>query len=118
MLVREKLSLKQKKCILTKSKHLFMYSSISEKDLAFDLNITPRDLRSIYQIFVNDTPKSYITKVKMAKARTLLRITDDSIIDIAMSLGYENPSHMSAKFKEIYSITPSAFRRLNFLMAS
>lgn len=116
--IKQKLTIKQKLEILHYTKHQFIYSSISEKELAEEIGISPRDLRAIYQKFLGETPKNYITKVKMAKARTLLRITEESIIDIALLLGYENPSHMSAKFKELYSLTPSSYRRMNFLMAS
>ncbi len=101
--------------ILNHSRRVFMYSDITEKELVSDLNITARELRSVYQKYLKLTPKAYITKVKMAKAKTLLRTTSQSIIDIAMYLGYENPSHMSAKFKEFYKTTPSAYRRMNLL---
>lgn len=118
MQVKTKLSTKEKLDILNYSRQQFVYSNISEKELASELGLTPRDLRAIYQKFIGVTPKAYITKIKMSKARTLLRITEESIIDIALHLGYENPSHMSAKFKEIYQVTPSAYRRMYFLLAS
>lgn len=104
--------------ILNKSRRMFMYTNITEKELVNQFGITARDLRNIYQKYVGLPPKSYITRVKMAKAKTLLRTTTQSIIDIALYLGYENPSHMSAKFKEFYSLTPSAYRRMQFSLAS
>lgn len=115
MQVKLKLSVQEKLNILTYTRQRFMYTDISEKELALELGITPRELRIIYSKYLGETPKVYITRIKMSKAKTLLRITDMSIIDIALMLGYENPSHMSAKFKEVYKVTPSSFRRMYFL---
>lgn len=109
---------KEKLRILHESRHMFMYTELTEKEVVKILNTTPRDLREIYKTFVSLTPKAYITKVKMSKAKTLLRTTSSSIIEIACYLGYENPSHMSAKFKEFYDITPSSYRRINLSLAS
>lgn len=116
--MKSKFTKTEKLQILNITRQEFMFSEISEKELSNRLNITPREMRTIYQTFLGDTPKNYITKIKMCKAKTLLRISDLSIVEIALILGYENPSHMSAKFKEIYGETPSSYRRMSFLNAS
>jgi len=44
-------------------------------------------------------------------AARLLMLTNDSILDIALSCGYENLSYFNRSFKKRYKKTPSEYRR-------
>ena len=52
----------------------------------------------------------YIIKQKMHYAKELLEQGDMSILEIAYTVGYENPSKFSKVFKKYYGMLPSKFK--------
>lgn len=55
----------------------------------------------------------YINLYKIEKAKQLLENTDMSIINISMSLGYDESGYFSKVFKKVVGVTPSAYRNKN-----
>ena len=56
-------------------------------------------------------PSQYQIKLRMEKARRLLRETTTSVVDIANEVGYFNPSHFAQQFHKETGATPSDYRR-------
>lgn len=54
----------------------------------------------------------YVTKIRMEKARKLLKDTDKTIYVISREVGYESQYHFSRKFKNLYKLTPNEYRSL------
>ncbi len=52
-----------------------------------------------------------IIKFRFETAVRLLRETDATVLEIALEVGYEDPSHFSRAFKRIAGITPREYRR-------
>ena len=50
-----------------------------------------------------------LTKVKLEKAKELLRNTAMSISEISSICGYENPENFNRAFRKVYGMPPSAF---------
>lgn len=54
---------------------------------------------------------SYLTTIRLDKAKELLRNTDDKTYAIAYQVGYDNPSYFSKLFKKSTGMTPNEYRR-------
>ena len=54
---------------------------------------------------------SYLSSYRLSMAARLLLLTNNSILDIALSCGYENLSYFNRSFKKRYKKTPSEYRR-------
>jgi len=61
------------------------------------------------------TPAEYITRQKIEKSKELLLTTNDSITEIAYSLGFSSSNYFCAVFKKIMDSTPTDFRRINLI---
>ena len=53
---------------------------------------------------------SYLTQVRLDKAKELLKNTDMKTYEIAFKVGYDNPSYFSKIFKKIENMTPNEYR--------
>ncbi len=53
----------------------------------------------------------YARVYKLTRAALDLRITEKSVLDIALDYGYSNPENFTRAFKNFYGITPSEYRR-------
>ena len=91
-------------------KHIF--ESISADDVCTLLHYN----RSyIYRQFKKTTGMSimaYFTKLKISKAKELLRESDKSIVEISDMLSFDTPNYFSKVFKKAVGYTPSTYRKI------
>ncbi|MEM7347666.1 MAG: AraC family transcriptional regulator [Chloroflexota bacterium] len=57
------------------------------------------------------TPQAYLQKVRLNKAKTLLRQTDFSILQIALHVGYQHHGSFTRLFQQHEGLSPAAYRR-------
>ncbi len=101
--------------IVTMAKEIInknLQNSPSVKELADSLNISLYKLQEGFKNVTGYTVYEYIQKLKIEKAKYLLKNTNMSIIEIANEVGYENPSKFANLFKRYNNITPSKYRKL------
>ena len=53
----------------------------------------------------------FVTNKRIREARELLRSTDISISEVAITVGYNNITHFHTMFKKETGISPKEFRR-------
>ncbi len=68
-----------------------------------------RQLKKYY----NTTPTDLINNLRIQKIASLLCLTDDKILDIALSCGFENMSYFNRVFKQKYGVSPRQYRDIN-----
>ena len=78
--------------------------------LAYDINMSEANFCNSFKKIVGVTPKEYITNLKLAKAKEMLRT--QNVTEVAFELGYENISHFIALFKTKYGITPKQYKSI------
>lgn len=72
------------------------------------------DRTYLYRLFIENlgiSPEKYIIKTRMTRAAALLKSTDLSVIEIALSSGYHDISHFSNIFKRFFKLSPTEFRK-------
>ena len=55
---------------------------------------------------------AYFTKLKVQKAKELLRETDISVSSISDQLSFDTPNYFSKTFKRFTGYTPSTYRKM------
>ena len=55
--------------------------------------------------------KEYITSQRLELAYRLLRNTDDNVVDIGRSVGFESASYFGKRFREAVGQTPAQYRQ-------
>ena len=81
------------------------------QDIAKKLGFHQNYLTRIFSEKFSVTPKKYLTDLKLKKACNLLSSTNLPINLISTALGFEDALAFSKKFREVYKISPSAFRQ-------
>jgi AraC-like DNA-binding protein len=61
---------------------------------------------------VGMAPKAYLLNWRMHKAKNLLEMSSDPMIEIAETVGYSSEAAFSKAFKQFFNITPGQTRRL------
>ena len=84
--------------------------NISLDHLAQAFSINKFYLQKLFKKRSGLSPNEYLTRVRLEKAKNLLRTTDSTIIQIAQEVGY-TASYFDNVFKKFEGITPQTYRQ-------
>ncbi|MBO9703299.1 MAG: AraC family transcriptional regulator [Sporocytophaga sp.] len=88
---------------------------ITLEELAKISGYSPFHLHKILKQELQDSIGNYIKKQRMRKAAYLIGLTTTPISEVKHLVGYDNDSSFARAFKDVYNITPTAFRENNQL---
>ncbi len=86
---------------------------LSLSAIAEDFFINPSYLSRIFKEITGSNFTNYINYVRIEKAKQALLDTDNLILDIALSCGFNYIPHFNAVFKKFEGITPKEYRKLH-----
>lgn len=75
------------------------------------LGISQNHLIQLFRRQFNETPVGYINRLRVERAKALLRETDMGILNIAMSCGFGSLSSFYECFKKQVALTPKEYQR-------
>lgn len=87
-------------------------SSFSLQALAGEAALSRFHLLRLFKQTYGETPFRRLTRLRMEEAQRRLLRTNDSVTEIGLACGYENPAHFAAAFRRTFGVSPTEFRRL------
>jgi len=85
--------------------------------LAERCNFSPYHFHRIAKAFLGEPLGAHINRLRVENAARTLRYTDNSVQEIAFSVGYDSPSSFTKVFNQYYGISPTEFRNnKNFII--
>lgn len=79
---------------------------ISLDELAGYVQVSRRQLERLFQSNLDCTPSRYYLKLRLTRARQLLKQTSMSIIEVAMVCGFVSTPHFSKCYREHFGMPP------------
>ena len=93
---------------------LFMQEHINENitlnELSHRYNYSSSRFSSLFKQRTGYAPIDYFIQMKMQKASQHLGISDKSIKDIALSMGFDDPYYFSKRFTKVMGMSPTRYR--------
>ena len=89
------------------------YKQLKLEDVAEQVYITPAYLGIIFKKETGENFTTYLTELRMRKAKELLLDVRININEIAYKVGYNNVRYFSRIFKENVGITPKEYRKIH-----
>ena len=81
------------------------------RELAELVGLSARQVERLFREQLGMSPKVFYLKLRLARARTLLRQTVDPIVAVAVECGFASTSHFSHAYKRVFGIPPTHERR-------
>jgi AraC family L-rhamnose operon regulatory protein RhaS len=81
------------------------------EEVAAQFSLSLRTLHRQLKQQTGLTPQRYLNRVRLMKARHLLRHSDDSVTDIAYHCGFGDSNHFSTLFRREFSWSPRDIRQ-------
>ncbi|MBW7457261.1 helix-turn-helix domain-containing protein [Paenibacillus sepulcri] len=85
-------------------------SNLSLEELVAHTRISKQHLNHLFKQSTGFAPIDYYLRMKIQRAGQLLDLTDRSIKDIGLSLGFQDPYYFSRLFKKMIGLSPTEYR--------
>ncbi|MFC5449893.1 response regulator [Paenibacillus aestuarii] len=95
----------------------YIQSHYADSDISMDtvckyLALSTSYFSLIFKNHTGETFISYLTRIRVEKAKELLKCTDLKTYEIADRIGYADPHYFNLIFKKATGITPTVFRKM------
>ncbi len=80
-------------------------------EIAARFGISRRHLTRTFAEVTGTSVLDAVQRLRVSKAKTLLRHTRSSVTEVAQSVGFESPSHFAVVFRRATNTTPDLWRR-------
>ena len=87
--------------------------NITVEDMAKRCKLDRSYFGKVFKSTVGKSPQEFLIQYRMTKAAEALTLTNATVGDIGISVGYPNLLHFSRAFKTVYGISPREFRQKN-----
>lgn len=91
--------------------HYNYAQAIGRKDIADAVGVSENYLSQIFRQETSISPLDYLNRVRIARAKEYLLKNDESITQIAVCVGYNDPAYFSRVFRKLTGCSPQEFRQ-------
>lgn len=84
---------------------------LTPDEIAAVVELSTRQLERLFAKYMNTSPKRYYLRLRLEKARDLLRQTSMSVTDLCVVCGFQSLSHFSKSYRAAYGISPGQEKR-------
>jgi transcriptional regulator GlxA family with amidase domain len=85
--------------------------SITLAELANAAGLTRMHFAAQFRVATGARPHEYVLRRRIERAQELLRISSLTLVDVALSVGFQTQSHFTTVFKRFTGETPHRWRR-------
>lgn len=86
-------------------------AEISLKEVADAIYLNPSYFSQLFKETTGENFINYLTKVRIEKAKALLKKSDYKVYEVAQAVGYTDQAYFSRIFKQVVGVNPADFRR-------
>lgn len=82
------------------------------RDVAAAVHVSPYHLARQFRVATGETIARYVTRLRLALALDRIAAGEDDLARLAHDAGFAHHSHLSARFRALFSLTPSQVRTI------
>lgn len=86
--------------------------SIGLTAIAGATGLSPSHFARQFRLVMGIPPHQYLMQLRIERAKRLLRDTNTSVVDVALTCGFANQEHMTRLFKRNSGTTPAVYRKM------
>jgi AraC-like DNA-binding protein len=98
--------------------HDHIRESVDLRSISRPVGLSEFHFARLFKAATAHTPFHFVSRTGMERAKQLLRETRLPIFEIAERVGYQKPSHFSARFRAVSGCGPPAHRKSGALISS
>jgi AraC family transcriptional regulator len=87
---------------------------VSLRELAEQAGLSTFHLHRVFRAAAGETPKQFTLRLRLGRAAAMLLTGDQSVLDIALSCGFQSHEAFCRAFRKRFGMTPTAYRERGF----
>ncbi len=92
--------------------HANLGKKLRLEDIASAACLSPFHFHRLFSSYYGATPHRYITRMRLERARSLLRGTRRSVADVAFDCGFESVGSFTTLFGRTFGVSPARLRKM------
>ncbi len=96
--------------IATSFLHANLDRPVSIADAAREACLSPFHFHRLFTAFHGMPPHRYLTRLRLERARTLLRSSERSVAEVALACGFESVGSFTTRFTRAFGVSPGKAR--------
>lgn len=97
--------------VATSFLHANLDRNVSVAEAAREACLSPFHFHRLFAAFHGTTPHRYLTRLRLERAKAMLRAGDRDVSEVAIECGFESAGSFTTLFKRTFGVTPGAIRR-------
>ncbi|MDO6432659.1 AraC family transcriptional regulator [Flavitalea sp. BT771] len=89
--------------------HAFLSNDLGVDDMAALIHLSPFHFARLFKNTLGIAPRQYVLRLKVDRAKQLIKKNEHSLSSIAYDLGFADQAHFSNTFRKFTGISPSQF---------
>jgi len=94
--------------------HANLQRALTLTEIAEAINVSDPHLSRIFKRETGFSPIDYLIRLRLEKARQLLKTTFLSVKEVMAAVGYNSKGHFAKDFKKRFGVTPSEYKKQAF----
>jgi AraC-like DNA-binding protein len=82
-------------------------------DLADMVHMSKRSFLRTFRAATGQSPIAYLIQIRVNRAADRLRTTDESITEVAFTVGFQDSNYFTRQFRQVMGVSPRAYRAAN-----
>ena len=74
-------------------------------------NLSRAQLMRVFKQQTGTSPHAFVNSIRLQQGALLLKQTADSVLSVALSVGFQSETHFGKAFKKQYGISPGQYRK-------
>jgi AraC family transcriptional regulator len=87
---------------------------LSLRVLAGQAGLSAFHMHRVFSAAAGETPKQFTLRLRLESAAAMLLTAEDSVLEVALSCGFQSHEAFCRAFRKRFSMTPSAYRERGF----
>lgn len=83
----------------------------SVEKMVEESHLSRAHLMRLFKQKIGLSPHHFVLRTRLQKSASLLRQSNESVLSIALSCGFQSETHFIKAFKTLYEVTPSVYRK-------
>ena len=97
--------------VATEFLHANVDRSVSIAEAAREACLSPFHFHRLFGAFHGTTPHRYVLRLRLERAKALLRMGERGVAEVAAECGFESAGSFATLFKRTFGVTPGAIRK-------
>ena len=97
--------------VATSYLHASLDRNVVLAEAAREACLSPFHFHRLFAAVHGVTPHRYLTRLRLQRAHTLLRVTERRVMDIAADCGFESIGSFTTLFRRTFGVSPAAIRK-------